>query len=410
MPAFPFSDLAIPAIAILTIGFLIALACTRRPVLSAVIAALKAGLFAVYFGVLFDGSYTFLDDWRYLRVGQMLAREHVGILNFFTNYHYVRSTVESANLSYYIYNASAIDLFGAGYYAPVAINVMLTFVAAALLMQTARIGLGMSRRVSTGLFVCLALDPSILAWSTVTNMKDILVATATMGVVYAVALVDAHKVWRALTAAVIGAAVLIVTRFYVPLTLGVGFGIALFFSRRARRSPWLWLLGVVALVAVVHFLGHGSLISAVHDLRAHAGNPVTGVVRFIATPIPFHTTPGYSFLDLPQLVYWLLLPFEAWGLAAVWRKRTLTGRFLVVYFLIMTALYGVLTSLQGPRHRIQIEGLIVVFEYYGILAMVRRHYRSRARTPGAGGTGAGAFAPRPAATRARMVPQPQRGA
>ncbi|HEX7348934.1 MAG TPA: hypothetical protein VF264_04715, partial [Rhodanobacteraceae bacterium] len=190
LPPFPLTALALPAIAILIGGFLLGLAFTRRVVLSSAIAALKAGLFVAYFGAVFDGTYTFLDDWRYLHVGELLARQHIGILDFFSHYHYVRSTVESANLSYYIYNASAIDVFGAGYYAPVAMNVLLTFMAAGLLMETARAGLGMSRRTSTGLFVFLALCPSILAWSTVTNMKDILVATATTAVVYAVALVD----------------------------------------------------------------------------------------------------------------------------------------------------------------------------------------------------------------------------
>lgn len=409
MHPFPLGDLVIPTAAILCVGFLIALAFTRRPALSCAIAAVKAGLFVLYFGVLFDGTYTFLDDWHYLRVGELLASQHIGVLNFFSNYHYVRSTVESANLSYYIYNATAIDVFGAGYYAPVAVNVLLTFLAAGLLMKTARMGLGMSRRVSLGLFACLALAPSILAWSTLTNMKDILVATATAGVVYAVALVDAGKVWRALAVTVVGAGVLVVTRFYVPLTLGAGFGLALLCSRRARRSPWLWLLGVAALVALVHILGRGSLVSALHDLRAHADNPVTGIVRFIATPIPFHTAPGYGFLDLPQLLYWLLLPCEAYGLVTVWRKRTLTAHFLVIYFLLMTALYGVLVSLQGPRHRIQIDGLIVIFQYYGILALARRHFRRRASVaaaPGARTAGSAAYAAR---VRGRLFPQPEKG-
>jgi hypothetical protein len=372
---FPLSTLALPAITILIAGFTISICFTRRPVLSCSVAALKAGLFLLYFGAFFDGTYTFLDDWRYLRVGELLASQHIGILNFVHHYQYVLSTVESVNLSYYIYNASSIELFGAGYYAPVASNILLTFVAAGLLTKTARAGLGMSQRMTPGLFAFLTLGPSILAWSTVTNMKDILVATATAGVVYAVALVDSGKLWRAVCFAIVGGFILMLTRFYVPLTLGAAFGIALLFSRRARRSPWLWLLAVAALAEVVHVLGHNSLTGALHSLRANAGNPITGIVRFVITPIPFHTAPGYGFLDLPQVIYWLLLPFEVYGLVTVWKKRTLTGRFLVIYFLVMTALYGVLTSLQGPRHRIQIDGLIVIFQYYGILALIKQRFR-----------------------------------
>lgn len=403
---FPLNDLLLPTLAILLVGSVICLGFTRRPVLSCSVAALKAGLFLLYFGVFFDGTYTFLDDWRYLHIGELLAHQHIGILNFIPNYQYVLSTVESVNLSYYIYNASAIDVFGAGYYAPVAMNILLTFIAAGLLAGTTRAGLGMSRRTSIGLFAFLALAPSILAWSTITNMKDILVATATAAAVYAVALADSGKPWRGLLVAAAGAAVLLVTRFYVPLTLGAAFGVSLLFSRRARRSPWLWLMAIAALIGVVHVLGHGSLTGALHKLRENAGNPIAGIVRFVATPIPFHTAPGYGFLDLPQLIYWLLLPFEVYGMVAVWRHRTLTGHFLVIYFLIMTVLYGVQTSLQGPRHRIQIDGLIVIFQYHGILALVRHNFRliPRFRI---------AFPARRGARAARNlhdgVPQPERG-
>ena len=115
MHPFPLGDLMLPTIAILVVGSIISYGFTRRPVLSYAIATLKAGLFLLYFGVLFDGTYTFLDDWRYLHIGELLAHQRIGIFNFIRNYQYILSTVESVNLSYYIYNASAIDVFGDGY-------------------------------------------------------------------------------------------------------------------------------------------------------------------------------------------------------------------------------------------------------------------------------------------------------
>jgi len=162
MQPFPISQLIWPAIAILVLGFLLSLTFTRRAGLSLFVAALKSGLFLVYFGFFFDGTYTFLDDWKYLRFGKELVQNGVGIFNLVHNYDYVRSTVKSANLFYYVYNASALVIFGQGYFAPVAMNVILTFIAAGLLMKAARVGLGMSRRSSIGLFVFLALSPSLI--------------------------------------------------------------------------------------------------------------------------------------------------------------------------------------------------------------------------------------------------------
>ncbi len=381
---FPISELIWPTIAIMAVGFLVSICFTRRAGLSCWIAATKAGLFLVYFGFFFDGTFTFFDDWNYLRFGKLLVRDGIGIINLVHNYDYVRSTVKSANLFYYVYNASAITVFGGWYFAPVAANILLTFVAAGVLMKAARLGLGMGRRTSIGLFVFLALSPSVLAWSTVANLKDILVATGTAGVVYAVALVEMHRPKRAAMIAILWALVLWVTRFYVPLMLGAAFGIALLCSRRGRRSPWLWLAGGAALVVVVFALGHGSLSGALHEFRASIGDPVTGIVRFIVTPIPFHTQPAYAFLNLPQLVFWILLPLEFYGIVAIWKKGSMTGRFMVIYFVMMTLLYGMFPTLQGPRHRVQLDGLIVVFQYFGILALVRHRFRRIRRFPFAG--------------------------
>ena len=376
---FPIGQLIWPAIAIMVIGFLISLAYTHRAGLSLGVAALKSGLFLIYFGFLFDGTFTFRDDWKYLRFGEELVQNGVGIFNLMHNYDYVRSTVKSANLFYYVYDASALVIFGHGYFAPVAANILLTFIAAGMLMKAARRGLGMGRRASIGLFVFLALSPSLLAWSTVANLKDILVATGTAGVVYAVALVETGKPKRAVMVAILCGLILALTRFYVPLMMGAAFGIGLLASRRGRRSPWLWLAGIVALAIVVHELGHGSIGGALHQLRSRLSDPVTGVLRFMLTPIPFHTQPQYAFLNLPQVFFWAMLPLQLYGIVSVWRSKKMTGRFMVIYFVMMTLLYGAFPTLQGPRHRVQIEGLIVIFQYMGILALVRGRFRKKRR-------------------------------
>jgi hypothetical protein len=375
MQPFPLIDLIWPAIFILVAGFTISYAFTRRIVLSYWVTALKAGLFLLYFGWLFNGTYTFLDDWRYLDIGQQLAANSVGLMNIISHYKYIVSTVAGANVAYYVYNATAVRLFGPGYYAPVALNIVLTFLEAGLLMKVARDGLGMGRRAAIGLFAFLALSPDILAWSTIPNFKDTLVATGTAAAVCAVAMVDRHRIGRATLLAVAAAFVLVITRLYVPLMLGVAFGITLFMSPHGRRNPWLWLLAAAALFFVLRYMGHGNLVDALHALRSRMDNPVVGVVRFLVTPIPFHTAPGYGFMNLPQMIYWVLLPFMFHGIRCVWRKTTVSSRFIVIYFILMLLLYGSFTTLQGARHRVQIDGLVVIFQFYGLMAAFRQRFR-----------------------------------
>jgi hypothetical protein len=375
MQPFPLVDLIWPAIFILAAGFAISYAFTRRIVLSYWVTTLKAGLFLLYFGWFFNGTYTFLDDWRYLDIGEHLAANGIGLLGIISHYQYIVSTVTGQNIAYYVYNATAVDLFGAGYYAPVTLNIVLTFISAGLLMKTARSGLGLERRAAIGLFAFLALSPDILAWSTIPNFKDTLVATGTAAAVCAVAMVDRHRIGRAVLLAVAAAFVLVVTRLYVPLMLGVAFGITLFLSPHGRRNPWLWLLGAAALFFVVRYMGHGSLVDALRAVRSRMDNPVVGVVRFLVTPVPFHTAPGYGFMNLPQMFYWALMPLMFYGIRSVWRKATVSARFMVIYFVLMLLLYGSFTTLQGARHRVQIDGLVVIFQFYGIMAALRHRFR-----------------------------------
>ena len=86
-----------------------------------------------------------------------------------------------------------------------------------------------------------------------------------------------------------------------------------------------------------------------------------------------------AFLDLPQVFFWAMLPLQLYGMVSVWRRKKMTGRFMVIYFVMMTLLYGAFPTLQGPRHRVQIDGLIVIFQYVGILALVRGRFRKKRR-------------------------------
>jgi hypothetical protein len=45
----------------------------------------------------------------------------------------------------------------------------------------------------------------------------------------------------------------------------------------------------------------------------------------------------------------------------------------------MVLLYGSFTTLQGARHRVQIDGLVVIFQFYGLLALFRQRFRKHVR-------------------------------
>lgn len=371
---FPLVELAGPALVILAVGFVVALWATRKPHWSMFVAGTKAMLFLLYYGVFFDGTFTFLDDWTYLRRGEHLLAQGVSATNLFAHLPELFSAAGGTHFVYYLYNADSLRLLGSGYYAPVALNISMTFIAAAFMAAAARTGLGFSGRLAGGLFVFMVLHPDVLAWSTIMNGKDVLVLTGTAIAIYAVSLAGEQRYLRAVVLAGVVGVILFFTRFYVPLMLLAALMGTLILSPLGRRRPALWLLVPTGLVGVGSVLGIEGLVDAYGRLQAGFVNPLYGIPRMLLTPIPFHTTEHYAFLDLPQVFHWAMIPALAYGVYRVWRRATLTARILVVYFLLMILLYGMFDNLQGPRHRVQLDGLIALFQFYGGLGILRQMF------------------------------------
>jgi len=383
---FPLGDLAIPALLILALGFVVSLYVTRRVHWSLLVSWIKAGLFLGYYGIFFDSTFSFLDDWSYLERGEQLLRQGVRVTNLFTHLPELFSVAGGKHFVYYLYNAESIRLFGPVYYAPVTLNVVLTFVAAGFMAAAARSGLNLSKRLATGLFVFIAIHPDVLAWSTIMNGKDTVVLVGTSLFIYAVSLAGQRRyVWAVLVGGSVGL-ILFFTRYYVSLMLLVALFGTLLLSPLGRRRVGLWLLLSAGLMGVMTVLGPEGVANAYGRLQAALVNPLYGIPRMLLTPIPFHATEHYAFLDLPQVFHWMMLPALAYGMYRIWRRSTLTARFVVLYSLAMLLLYGMYGELQGPRHRYQLDGIFALFQFYGGLGILKqllpaRRSRLKAQSP-----------------------------
>ena len=344
----------------------------RSALLSLFLPLARVGVFLLYYGVFFDGSWTFKDDWTYLERGQALLEQGVSVTNLFAHLPELFSTAGGKHFVFYLFNADAFRFFGADYYAPVALNIVLTFVAAGFMVAAARAGLDVPRRLAKALFAVIVLYPDVVAWSTIMNGKDTLVTTGTAMAAYAVSQTGVGHYWRAVTLGVLIGFVLFFTRFYVPLMMLLALVSALMFSPTGGRRIGLWVLALTGLASVLSVLGVAGLVDALSRLEEGWVSPLYGVPRYLLTPIPFNTTDKYSFLDLPQMLYWLLMPFMLYGMYRVWRRATLTARFVILYFVGMVLLYAMFGNLQGPRHRYQLDLFIVLFQLLGLVSVLHQ--------------------------------------
>lgn len=370
--SYPLAVLLLPTLLIFLVGFVVSLKVCRTFHWALFIAFVKTTLFLIYYSLFFDGTFTFVDDWTYIKYGVELQSNGVSIINIFSHLPELFSYAGGKHFLYYLYNADAFRLLGSGYFSPVALNIVLTFFAAAFMVAAVRRGLDFKPALAKGLFIYMALHPDIVAWSTIINGKDIVLFTGTGLAVYTVSLFADSRYILGIFLATLTGLVLFFTRFYVPLMLLLAVLVTLMFSPLGRKRPGLWMLVPTGLVSVVCVLGLAGLQGAVEQFQEGFVNPIYGVPRILLTPIPFHTTESYTFLNLPQAFHWIMLPALLYGVFRIWRQATFTGRFAVIYFVIMLLLYGMFESLQGPRHRVQLDGLIALFQFYGSVGILRQ--------------------------------------
>jgi hypothetical protein len=368
-----------PGLAIFFATLWVTFRVTRGAGFALAAAFIKAGIFLLFFGMLFDGTFTFYDDWAYLEGGQALHAQGVGLTNLAENWESVFFISSGYHVIYFLYNTYAFRFFGEGYFAPVALNILLTLLVAwfGTILGTREFGLsGTWRKL---FFAFLLLHPDILAWSNIMNGKDIFVLLLHVLLLLSGSLFLNRRWGAALALGVPVSLFLSFMRFYVPLLFVVALVASLLFARTNKGNLGLSCLAVGLMALVFAWLGPGNLRDALDTLRGDFVNPVYGFIRFVLTPIPFHTDVEYSFLNIPALIHWVLFPFACRGIVVVHRLRTPFSKFFLFYVLVFVTLYAVVGEIQGPRQRVQLDFAWAVLQFLGVMAFWRSPFARRAQ-------------------------------
>lgn len=367
MQPFDLPTLLWPATVIFVATVIVAFYVTRAPVFSLCAALIKAGVYLLYFRHFFDGTYTFLDDWSYLEGGQELLAAGVGVSNLAEHWSLVLVVGGGDHFVYYLYNTYAFRFFGVGYYAPVALNILITLAISFIGARLAKIELAFSRQTTKLFFAFLLFHPDIFAWSNIMNGKDILVLLLHVLLLYSASLFIRHKIRAALLLAIPVSVSLLFLRFYVPILIAIAFVVSLLTARGAKKRVRLVAMASVIVVVAAAGLGEAGFQYAILAVRENFVNPVYGFVRMALTPIPFNTDESYAFLNVPAMIHWMLMPFVVLGIFRVHRLHTPYSRFLLLYTGLFLGLYAVFGELQGPRHRVQLDYAWAVFQFMGLL-------------------------------------------
>ncbi len=321
-----------------------------------VIAMIRVGVCCGYFAWYYDGTWTFQDDLVYTDQGQYLVSSGYDPLTILSpdGIEKLESIAGSQHVLYTWWNLAAMWLIGEFYFAPVLLNVLVTFVVAWVLGRTlAELEFPKAYRAMLIGFFLLHWDT--IAWSSFINLKDCLVQLMTCGVFWMLTRMIVHRDFKAALAALAITGMFSTVRFYLPGLIVMACGIWLFFEwHEATKFLVLTLCGIAAvLVAPWHHVA-----DSLNPLQLFHGS-----LRFLLTPQPWNIRPAYSFLNVPAVLHWVTIIPTAIGFGILCLRYKF-ARLMLWYGLLVIVFYAAVDELQGVRHRVQIYHLFAWGQFH----------------------------------------------
>ena len=351
---------------------------TKSHALALGLSAIKALFFLIYFSLIFNDGRTLIDDIDYFYGGQELNSIGVNAFNIFENLEDLLRLGEGWHFGYYVYNLIAFNIFGEYYFSPVSLNVIAMLPVASMGARIAVRGGLINEGHKIPFFVFILLSPEIVAWSSTLNLKDPLILLAHVVFIYSIQnlLYGNRKYFLIYFSA--GMIIALFIRVYIPI-----FFIAALFLVVINKNFKIATISLVLVLLVFHLspLSIDYVIFALNLLRENFVNPAYGIPRFLLTPVPFGASAEYAFLVLPSIINWILFPFLIYGFFAIYLSRNVLGKFLIIYFILFCILYGTFDQLQGPRHRLQLAYVIILFQFVGLVAFVKKVSKATRKSP-----------------------------
>lgn len=334
-------------------------------------AILKVMIPFIYFAYYYDGSWNFLDDITYTAQGTRLLDLGYNPITTLVNEAAMSELINLSRGYHIIYgwwNVFAQYLFGKHYYSAVFLNVALTFVIGHFLVKIAHMS-NFDFKYRQKLYLFYLLQWELLTWSSLMNMKDILIMTLTIIALYLILkLSELFSVKHFVFLVAIGYLFFYI-RFYIPLLLLASTVIWVSLFQNNRRKYYLIGVVIAGLFFSINYIG-------IEDIRYYFSEALSFENIFISpfrmlslTPQPWSLHEKYTFLFIPSILNLLFFLPTLWGGLMLFGQSKKV-RLLLIYLSICLLLYGNFPGQDGPRHRVQLIFIIIWMQFHFLLKIL----------------------------------------
>jgi hypothetical protein len=369
------SELLVVAAVIFVMGTMVCMRVVSLPT-ALVAAAIKTIIPLVYFAYLYEVPTT-LDDVVYFNTGSIMLSKGYTLLSVFFDpdaLTYLMMLAGGHHILYGWFNMLAQSIFGEFYFAPVFLNVALTFSAAYWLYRIAVLS-DFSFNYSRGLFFFFLLHWEVVSWSSFVNLKDTLILSMTILFVYTVMRLVQTKRMRFVGILCCILFLFYFLRFYVPLLMLISVFIYILIQTKGLRFIQFLVYGGVVVVGYSAYMGFDQVIAGVMRLNIDFDSILLGL-KMTLTPRPWGIDPEYQFLFIASFFHWLFYFPMLIGIVMMWRQYPQV-RILLIYFTVVVLFYGSYTEGLGPRQRLQVSFIYAWAQFHFCRYYLLKYFRKK---------------------------------
>lgn len=360
-------SLIFPSIIIFILSIYFSIKLTKNLKFSLFISIIKVFL---YFYFQNNNLITIGDDMSYFNFAKKLNDNNITIINFIFELDKVFNIVSlDSAIGYYLINLSAFHLFGEYYSSPVALNIIICILISYFSTQLFLKENLLSADNYKLFYIFISLNPIILTWSSILNVKDMFVMLLTLCLMYGSSLFFEKKYLKSFLLILFSSIFLFYTRYYLPVIFILTLFLVWITSRKNLKSTFL----IISSLVVIFFFYNSAIMGISAEIQKYPYNAFLGVIRMLLTPVPFSISEQYDFLFFSSIYKFLIFPMLILGIISSYLKFSKIKFFKIVifYLIILLILIGSYEKLQGPRQRLQIEFLLIYFEFIGLLILAK---------------------------------------
>jgi hypothetical protein len=334
------------------------------------VAFIKTGFYLIFFLFFFNkNNFAFPDAITYARDVKFLF-ENYTLIELILNSQQTIILFSQGHPFYYYWSYVSFLVFGSYIHSPIVLNILSTFLGSYYIYKISSKYFYISNKNSILLSVIYCLHWEVLPWSSFFNLRDILIQVNILALIYYLL-----KIFNRLRLnIIIKLAITLFILKYLRQHLVYIFFLTVFlitFLNLKKINLKIYLIIFFSMLCVFLYNLKYFYLLFQNWYERFDFNYGIEIIRLLLSPLPNVQTVynGYGFLVIGSIINIITLPFLLLGIIYSFKNNLRNAFILFIFFLTILFVIGSYDNVQGPRQRLMISTIILLYTFLGFISV-----------------------------------------